>query len=365
MTDSSNRSAQSKSPSPAGIKEIAEALGVSIGTVDRALHGRPGINPLTRQKVLKMAQTMGYRPNVAARFLRSKRTVRISAHLPLHVASFFDPLRSAIRQAAAPFEPAVQLEFVSYPKLGDGDLERLDQAIDDSINGLIIVPADAIAVRPLIRKAARSNIPVVCVASDAPGTERLTCVSACSSTSGAMAGELLCRVHAGSALAIVTGSLATEDHAHKVEGFRAAIAEFNPSAKIVDVIEAHDDPATAYRKTTELLQREEVSGIYVSTANSMPVLQAIESAGRGGCISIVTTDLYPELAGFIRSGRVFGTINQRPLTQGRRAFEALYQFLIAGECPPARIKIAPMIVMKSNLELFKHSISPTRASAVG
>ena len=41
-----------------GIKGIAKALGVSIGTVDRALHNRPGINAITRAKVLSMAQKM-------------------------------------------------------------------------------------------------------------------------------------------------------------------------------------------------------------------------------------------------------------------------------------------------------------------
>src|SRR3974377_1948603 len=78
---------------PAGIKEIAKALGVSIGTVDRALHGRAGINPITRAKVLKMAQTMGYRPNLAARFLKSQRQLMISVLLPTEIASFFDALR--------------------------------------------------------------------------------------------------------------------------------------------------------------------------------------------------------------------------------------------------------------------------------
>src|SRR5450755_4973290 len=89
-----------RSPKPAGIKEIAHALDVSIGTVDRALHGRPGINPLTRAKVLKMAQTLGYRPNLAARFLKSQRQLQISVQLPSEIATFFDALRSGIRQAA-------------------------------------------------------------------------------------------------------------------------------------------------------------------------------------------------------------------------------------------------------------------------
>src|SRR5580693_4544800 len=105
---------------PIGIKEIAKRLGVSIGTVDRALHQRPGINPMTRAKVLKTAQTMGYRPNLAARFLKSRRQLQISVQLPSAIATFFDELREGIREAAAPFEPAVRVEFRSYPHLGEG-----------------------------------------------------------------------------------------------------------------------------------------------------------------------------------------------------------------------------------------------------
>ncbi len=71
-----------------GIKEIARALGVSIGTVDRALHGRPGINPITQSKVLEMAQSMGYRPNLAARYLKSKKQLRFTASLPREIAYF-------------------------------------------------------------------------------------------------------------------------------------------------------------------------------------------------------------------------------------------------------------------------------------
>jgi hypothetical protein len=43
---------------PIGIKDIAKALGISIGTVDRAIHSRGGINPITKERVLKMAQTL-------------------------------------------------------------------------------------------------------------------------------------------------------------------------------------------------------------------------------------------------------------------------------------------------------------------
>src|ERR1700680_1866226 len=83
-----------------GIKEIAKAAGVSIGTVDRALHSRAGISAATRTKIVRMAEQLGYRPNLAARHLKLSRQRKISVHLPQEIASFFDALRGGIRQAA-------------------------------------------------------------------------------------------------------------------------------------------------------------------------------------------------------------------------------------------------------------------------
>lgn len=52
------------------IKEIAQACGVGVTTVSRALNDAPDVNAHTRKRVLKMARTMGYTPNLHARKLR-------------------------------------------------------------------------------------------------------------------------------------------------------------------------------------------------------------------------------------------------------------------------------------------------------
>lgn len=85
---------------PAGIRQIADALSISIGTVDRALHARSGVSPKTRDRVLKMAAKLQYSPNVAARNLRLNRHLRVGVFLPEQIASFFDILREGIREAA-------------------------------------------------------------------------------------------------------------------------------------------------------------------------------------------------------------------------------------------------------------------------
>ncbi|MDF3139885.1 MULTISPECIES: LacI family DNA-binding transcriptional regulator [unclassified Streptomyces] len=59
-----------------GIKDVAEAAGVSVTTVSHILNEAEGkrINPETRQRVLETAQRLGYAPNGLARGLRLKRS---------------------------------------------------------------------------------------------------------------------------------------------------------------------------------------------------------------------------------------------------------------------------------------------------
>src|SRR5438874_6901283 len=113
---------------PTSIKDIAQALGISIGTVDRALHGRSDISLATRARVLKKAEELGYRPNVAARSLKLNRRIRIGVYFPKEIASFFDVLRSGVRAAAAASTGVnVELVFRTFPRLDQGDLELLKE----------------------------------------------------------------------------------------------------------------------------------------------------------------------------------------------------------------------------------------------
>jgi LacI family transcriptional regulator len=338
----------------AGIKEIAETVGVSIGTVDRALHSRPGISEATRARILKAAATLGYRPNLAARHLKLGRERRISVHLPQEIASYFDAMRQGIQQAAAQLQPPLKVDFRSFPRMGQGEIESLQSVLDRSCDGIILAPGAPTRVAPLIRQATQRGTPVICIATDAPDSDRLAVVSSDPFTSGAIVAELLSRMDRGNhQAAIITGDLATVDHSEKVRGFRAMMADVGSPLTLAEVAESHDDPREAYRQTCDLLARHpKLSSIYVSTSNSLPVIEALEERGRTDQISVIVTDLFPELVPLMRAGKVFATLYQRPLTQGRLAFEALHRFIVEGVRPKPVQKLPPYIVLRSNLELF-------------
>ena len=299
-------------------------------------------------------QTLGYRPNVAARHLKLNKKLSISVHLPREIASFFDALREGLEEAAAPFQDSVELQFRTYPRLGEGDIELFAEALEDKTNGIILAPGHPADLKPWIRKAARNGVPVVCVTTDAPGTERLTAVSIDSYTSGATVAELLsrCARKPGNML-VITGDLSTVDHSEKVRGVREFLEKMAGGLQLGSVVEAHDDPERTYAMMRDALAvQPKLAAVYVSTANSVPVLQAMEEDGRLSKVLVVTTDLFPSLIPLIRSGKVLATVYQRPKAQGRMAFRSMYQFLVEGACPPSRHRLPAHIIFQSNLDLF-------------
>jgi LacI family transcriptional regulator len=64
------------------LKDIAERVGKSVPTVSRALAGFDDISPKTRLEIQRVAQAMGYEPNVTARQLQRRRTDTLGLILP-------------------------------------------------------------------------------------------------------------------------------------------------------------------------------------------------------------------------------------------------------------------------------------------
>lgn len=118
--------------------ELAEICGVSIGTIDRALHNRPGIKSETKEKILKMAKELGYRPHLLARGLKQGKTMTFGVVVFDLANQFFAQLVEEIE------ERAKDAGYFVYLTITEGNIEEeldyLDSLSSLNVDGIILDP---------------------------------------------------------------------------------------------------------------------------------------------------------------------------------------------------------------------------------
>lgn len=113
------------------LKTIAEEAGLSVTTVSRALGGYADVNEETRNRIIEIAERLGYQPNLTARHLRSKFTDTIGMVIPRTAYfsdSFFMELLAGVGRKASDYgydllisvqEPG-QAEMAAYRRMVAG-----------------------------------------------------------------------------------------------------------------------------------------------------------------------------------------------------------------------------------------------------
>ena len=85
------------------LKDVAEAVGVHVSTVSRALNPetRHYIRPEVARKILQVSDSLNYRPNAAAYSLRTNRTRTVGVVIPDIANPVFPPIIRGIEDALA------------------------------------------------------------------------------------------------------------------------------------------------------------------------------------------------------------------------------------------------------------------------
>ena len=117
--------------------DVANSAGVSRSLVSLALSGSPKVAAETREHILSVAASLGYRANTAASALARRRSTTIGLVLPNLRNAFFEQVSRSLDDAAA------QRGLTTFVTVGAEDQERLRRAIDSLLGvrvlGIILV----------------------------------------------------------------------------------------------------------------------------------------------------------------------------------------------------------------------------------
>jgi LacI family transcriptional regulator len=125
---------------PVTLKDIAEQSGFSITTVSRALAGYDDVNQKTRNKILAIAEKLGYQPNQVARQLQKQKTNTIGLIMPIRPDfqddDFFSVLFKGIAYKAAHHNFDV---LISATEHGEAEIEAYRRfAGGNRVDGMIL-----------------------------------------------------------------------------------------------------------------------------------------------------------------------------------------------------------------------------------
>lgn len=143
---------------PTTMKDVAEHAGVSMATVSRALSGNRPMSSDLRDRVVEVAEELGYSINLLGRGLRQKRTSSVGLIVPDLDNPFFSGLAQAVSRAFAPSRTDL---FVLSADTDIGqELRGVRSFLDRQVDALIIIPCDEAASSEAVAEAANRAMTV-------------------------------------------------------------------------------------------------------------------------------------------------------------------------------------------------------------
>lgn len=318
----------------ATIKDIANAAGVSRGTVDRVLHDRGGVKPEIAEKIRSLANEMGFIPNRAGKMLAARKQPLKIGCLLFTVGGnvFFDDVIKGFKIAEknlSDYGVSVVIKTVSDFEV-ESNLEKINELVSEGCCGLCLATVDVVEIRQKINELVESGIPVITVNTDVSNSKRLCYVGSDYSRSGHVAAgmtSLICKEKLK--ILLVTGSLKIKGHNDRILGFMQGLSETSVQYDVIAKIESHDSDDYAFEATTDSLRMyPEINMIFVSAAGACGVWKAVKNAGLTDKIKMLTFDDTPAVVSMLRQHIIDFTVCQDPVEQGVQSVMLMFSYFM-------------------------------------
>ncbi|MGI6008330.1 MAG: substrate-binding domain-containing protein [Ruminococcus sp.] len=338
------------------LQQIAEKAGVSRGTVDRALNNRGRIRPEVADKIRKIAEEMGYRPNRAGKALAlTNRSFRIGVILQETETPFMKEILRGIAKAKEEVEH-LGGEVILREVRGINTkavMEAMESFLADNVQAIAINPAQNQRTCSLIQKyMTEYEIPIVTFNTDIENSGRLCYVGQDAYQCGCAAAGLMGEILGGKGMVAAISGYETNPSLNKrCEGFHDELIRRYPQIEICSTKYTYNSNAIAENVTREILEQyPELTGLFVTSGVEAGVCAALEKEEKLGKVKLIITDITPGSEKWFESGDISFAILQNAQEQGYRPVTMLFEYLFDGKKPDREFYYTDLtIVTRYNL----------------
>lgn len=332
------------------IFDIAQRTGFSAPTISKALNNQTDVSEATRAKIIETARQMGYIPNQGAKSLRTRKTWLIGViyeELDQNLGiehPLFNGIMNAFKQRIE--QDGYELMFIAT-NLGRKKMSYLEHCRYRHVDGVLVLNSDVL--NPEVLEVVRSSIP--CVSANITYEEIPTVSS--ENVQSSMEGVKYLVSLGHTRIGYIGGPYDTRTLAgyERRSGYRQGLAACGlPLREDYEYRGDHWSPQCGYEATLRLmaLQEPPTALFAAGDAFTLGVYPALRDLGLSvpGDVSVLGFDdnevsrhLHPPLTTFRQDRREIGRV-------------AAEQMLarIAGETPPATIRIPVELVIRSSCQ---------------
>lgn len=342
------------------IKDIAERAGVSIGTVDRVLHNRGEVKDDTKNRILAIANKLNYKPNVAARALKSPTIHKIAVLLPLSDDDnmFWSKHPIGIEQGKESIYPfACKLEFFYYQMHNAAHFnKKADALLKWQPGGVIMAPILKNESVVLCGKLDDLQIPYAFIDTNIENTGNLTFIGEDAYQAGRVAASLIdmgVPAHKDILIVNIAKNLENIQHLnHRNQGFLSYFmdAGINTGLKISVEIPSTEPKQVKERLDKVFNSNPNIGAVFVSSSRTYVVADYLEKNERQK-LFLVGYELFGKNSYFLQQRVINFLIGQRPVEQAERTFKNLFDFM-AHHTIPEKKNYQPIdIINAENMDL--------------
>lgn len=233
---------------------------------------------------------------------------------------------------------------VDFVDLGD---ELSAEAVVAGIEGALAKKYDGIVVVPIfdgtariINEATDEGVPVFnIVAEGATESKRLAFIGQDAISAGQQIGEYIAKKMDGKGkLGVITGYFGATQHTQRMNGAVDYLKAKFPDIQIVGPFENKDKAESAYSLVQDMMTANpDLSMVYVTAGGPFGAAKAVKDLNLTGKVGVVGFDHTPDNMQYLKTGEMVGLLDQAPYQQALDSSVMLYNYIVAGEEPPAKV----------------------------
>lgn len=306
-------------------KQIAAQSGLSLATIDRALHQRGRVHPQTQQRIRQAMADLELQYKAG---LAQGRTLWFD--VILHTPERFSELvrEAFISQIASFASFRIQLRFHCFEQIGVAEVDALLKKCGSDSHGIILKAMNDALLVPTLAGLLKQRVPVVTIVTDVPESARLRYIGMDNASAGEAAAFLMAKwLKRGNArIMAVTGSGDFTGEQERIAGFRRAMRSFDPGCTLDVVAGGFGIDAQMHRCVSEALANGEVpDALYTVGGGNGGILQALEERGIRPD-AVIAHDLDRENRALLQAGKIDALIEHNLQLDAQHAFRTLLAF---------------------------------------